>query len=323
MSDAKEAPSQESWTKTIHDAIIGASESVHRAVNALAGHDAPDAANEDSAASNSSVSNTGSQMPNTSKDSTNNDFSTKTDGMTETDATGPSPKVRGMPSTSQSTPTPRTGEMPRTESDQWTTHANNASSTPKEGASSTLPSTFALKDGNYSSPSGKVRCERPPQDQSPNSSSSALSQTNQSDITADQVNASKKGDSVTSSQGETLQRASHESTDDINYESKNASAQTDDSGQQNFHATDSAPLAAGHSVPAGDSKPRDEGKRPTDNGQDGGGNDLNGSNRKSDNDAKISGIGKIYVRSTGTTAEGGDFDAAKPGAGVRFPFSKA
>jgi len=86
------------------------------------------------------------------------------------------------------------------------------------------------------------------------------------------------------------------------------------SGPETSHPG-SGSTPAGGAAPTGDpssgqsSKPEDK--------EQGGANPLKEPSEKSEEDKNDPGTGLQYVKSTGVLAEGGDFDAKNPGAGVR------
>ena len=86
------------------------------------------------------------------------------------------------------------------------------------------------------------------------------------------------------------------------------------SGTQTSHPGAGATPAAGAAAPVGDPSSGQGGK--TD--KKGAENPLK-EPPKSEKDANDPGTGQQYVKSSGVAAEGGDFDAAKPGAGVWIP----
>ena len=88
------------------------------------------------------------------------------------------------------------------------------------------------------------------------------------------------------------------------------------SGTDTSHPGAGATPAAGGGAAVGDPSSGQGGKT----GKQGAENPLK-EPPKSEEDAKDSGTGQKYVKSSGVAAEGGDFDAAKPGAGVNFLLS--
>ena len=87
------------------------------------------------------------------------------------------------------------------------------------------------------------------------------------------------------------------------------------SGEKTSHPGVGATPASPVDAPAGDPG---SGQSEGGGGRQESANPMNDPSPKSKEDDEDEGTGQKYVKSTGVAAKGGDFDAAKPGAGVRF-----
>jgi hypothetical protein len=86
------------------------------------------------------------------------------------------------------------------------------------------------------------------------------------------------------------------------------------SGAETSHPGSQGAPAGGLGAPTGDPS---SGQAPKSENQ-GGANPLNAPTKKSKEDEQDEGTGQKYVKSSGVAAQGGDFDASKPGAGVIY-----
>jgi hypothetical protein len=195
--------------------------------------------------------------------------------------------------------------------------------TTKQGSSSqpsdpepgeTRPPTLTEKPTHSS-----TNCGDPTPSERPKSKDNGLppAESKECESSTSPGDAPKRRDKTASSEREVNKGSDVGSTDDSN--SRPTASQ--DSGPMSMSGTktshpgaEGTPAAAG-GAPAGDpasGQPQDSTQKQ------GNSNPLNEPSPKSKEDAADEGTGQKYVKSTGVAAKGGDFDAAKPGAGVTF-----
>lgn len=308
---------EETWTDTIHNAINTTSEAVHRAVDAIANA----TATESSASENSHpLDHPGGSTTTGSGDAA---FLPKeTQAETTTGMNVGSGASFGIGKTEfsnqhQSATPASTGKTEYSGKTEFSNHPSTTQSGTQEFGSPTLsdaPDRISddRSDPNPSGPaqggtdSSQFQSEHPstslppPQSSGPGSATSrgdAPESQNDSMSSERQVN---KGESIGSTQDE---KSRLKGTTD--------SGPVSMSGTETSHPGSGATPAGGGGAPVGDPSSGQGGMMGT-----GGMQSSLKEPPKSEEDAKDPGTGQQYVKSTGVAAEGGDFDAAKPGAGV-------
>lgn len=284
------APPEGSWAQTIHESVTAASGAIHRAVNAVAGYP-PEA---------------GKDMTDDLEDTRG----TKTLGVhgvppsTTSSAADPSSGTTPTPSTTKkddSTSKPADAQPGQTASPTLTdgpSHISTERSDPAPSGPATGGSDSTQDKSN--DPSSKLP---PPQTSGPKSSTERGDAPNtDEDSSASGQRQVNKGESV----GKTDEASSK-------FKGTQESGPVSMSGQETSHPG-SGSTPAGGAAPTGDPS-SGQSSKPEDKGQ-GGANPLK-QPEKSEEDKKDPGTGQQYVKSSGVAAEGGDFDAKNPGAGVR------
>jgi hypothetical protein len=312
---------EETWTDTIHNAINTTSEAVHRAVDAITGATSPGSSetptdhpfvHQGTTSSGTTGSSAESFTPKPAHGET-------TTGMNVGDGTsfgvGKTEFSNEHPNTSSTASAGKTeySNQPTDTSGSSTT----GSSADKSSGSPTLteaPSSTSLDrsdpnpsgpaqggtDSSQKQPDNPSSSLPPPQTSGPGSATArgdAPKATNKSESSQRQVN---KGEGIGSTEDEKSRLSGTTQGGAVSM-----------SGTDTSHPGAGATPAAGAPAPVGDPSSGQGGK--TD--KQGGESPLK-EPPKSEEDAKDPGTGQQYVKSSGVAAEGGDFDAAKPGAAV-------
>ena len=284
-------PVEGAWTEKRHGTISSTIGTVHPAVNTVAG-----GVHEAGAEDTSTTGSTTTSAPtSTSTDSTN------------------------------SAPVPTTGATPTPTSKDNTTSLASKPAAPQPGQSAShtltgIPSSTSTARGNPS-PSGPVpsginssqtKSEDPssslppPQISGPGSPTTRGDEPHKTERSASGERQVNKGDSIGSTS-----------------DPKSRLKGTQDSGPVSMSGQETSHPGAG-STPVGGAGAHvsdpSSGQAPK-SGKQGGSNPLNEPSHKSKEDAEDPGTGQQHVKSSGFAAQGGDFDASKPGAGVPKPFA--
>lgn len=279
MSRSEESsPRAGSWTETIHSGISWTSGAVHRAVSAVAGH-------------HDTVADTESTTTGTTSHHS-------TDTMTAQE--------------------PTTGAAPRTKtSKEITTSPIPTPSASQQGAQTVLP-TLTDTSVTRSGP------RRDPSSSGPPTGSPDFSQAKSKDHPSwhPPPQASVSGSSITGGDAsDNTNRGPQGNHQNVQggsaSDSKSQLSRTQDSGSDAGSRQDTflpGALVSAQGSPEGESSSGQEFKRDKQDEMD----SHNENTPKSQEDAEISGVGQKYIKSSGVAAKGGDFDAAKSGAGVLY-----
>ena len=286
---AKSPPAEGTWIETIHSAISSTSGAVHRAVSAVAGHaqeaEPKGTTHESTTISGDAAGTTDSGATTTAPAPITND----TPSAASNDATTSSPSKPAAPQPGQSAYPTLTNKPSHISTDR----SDPSPSGPETGG---IDSQTISKDPSSSLP--------PPQTSAPESSSGDAP--DKTDGSRSEQRQDNKGESIGSSSDSKLRLKGGQDSGSVSM-----------SGQETSHPGAGTTPAAGTRAAGGDPS---SGQAP-EMGKEGGSNPSNEPTPKSKEDAEDAGTGKHYVKTSGVAAQGGDFDASKPGAGVPKPFA--
>ena len=226
--------------------------------------------------------------------------------MSRPEETSP-PADHSSATTSALGPTP--GATPTSTSKDATISSSSTPTAPQPGQSA-YP-TLTDKDPSSSGPAtGDI------------DSTHIKSKDSSSSLPPPQISASGSsathGDALATTEGSVSQQPQVNKADSIGSrsDSKLRLKGTQDAGPVSMSSQETSHPGAGEDVPVGDPSSEQAPK----GGEQGGSNPLNEPTPKSKEDAEDPGTGLQYVKASGVAAQGGDFDASKPGAGVPEPF---
>jgi hypothetical protein len=290
------SPPEGTWTERIHSKISSTSGAVRRAVSTVAGH-----TSEAGAEGANATSNTKDYSETTTSGSSTTGKPTTTASSHHT-ATGAAPTLSSSDTVTGSTSPPSHPSAPPAEQSSSPTLTETPSKTsteeidpsPSGQATDSLDSSqLKSKDPSSSLPSSQTSSQ--------SSTTACGDAPDKTDATASENRQVNKGDSTGSTSDSILRLKSTQDSGPVSM-----------SGKQTSHPATGTTRAAGAGAPVGDPS---SGQAPKGDKQ-GGSNHLNEPSPKSKEDAEDSGTGQKYVKSSGVVAEGGDFNASKPGAGV-------
>lgn len=307
MSKPEEPSPEGSWTEAVHHAISSTSEAIHRVVHAVARHP------NDTGASDT----TSTPGP-----------STKEKNLT------PPPEAASGSTNRTSTHPIDVASIPNVTSKDVTTGSSAPTSTTKDTNLSASPSTSSAPEPGQTAsptltdkPSHISTAQNDPSHSDPKASGHDNTQPQSKDKSADptpqtkhegrpiihgaelEEDDAKTPDQAQANKKDSVRRASEASP---RLKGSGDSCPTSMANQQTSHPEAKTRAASDTDVSAGGPPFEQVPKEDKQSGKD----PLN-KPPKPKEDSEDSGTGQKYVRSTGVAAEGGDFDASKPGAGVK------